>query len=151
MDTSTAAKPQTLEEYLEEHQEKWNAIMHELSEKMKNINTLPDLLNIVYCYRQDAVDYYYTMLNKLALQNKYYKQAYAAEYNKLKTSAQIRYATESAINAQVEANMADTIYTTSLLNNHTKYMLDTIKSIDNLIYGINNRIRVEELMEGVKK
>lgn len=144
-------KPKTFEEYIEVHQEKWNGILHMLNEKMKNINTLPDLMNVVYCQRQDAVDYYHTMLNKLTKREKEYKQLYAAEYNKLKTNAQIRYSTEAAINAQIEASLADVIYITNLLDNHTRYMLDTIKSIDNIIYGINNRLRVEELMEGVKK
>lgn len=144
-------KPKTFEEYIEVHQERWNGILHTLNEKMKNINTLPDLLNVIYCQRQDAVDYYHTMLNKLTKREKEYKQAYAVEYNKMKTNAQIRYSTEAAINAQIEANLADMIYITNLLDNHTRYMQDTIKSIDNLIYGINNRLRVEELMEGVKK
>ena len=149
--TSEPEKPKTFEEYIEFHQEKWNGILHTLNEKMKNINTLPDLLNVVYCQRQDAVDYYHTMLNKLTRREKEYKQLYANEYNRLKTNAQIRYSTEAAINAQIEANLADTLYITNLLDNHTRYMLDTIKSIDNIIYGINNRIRVEEFMEGVKK
>lgn len=144
-------KPKTFEEYIEGQQERWNGIVHTLNEKMKNFNTLPDLQNVVYCQRQDAVDYYHTVLNKLTKREKEYKQLYAAEYNRLKTNAQIRYSTEAAINAQIEANLADNIYITNLLDNHTRYMLDTIKSIDNIIYGINNRIRVEELMEGVKK
>lgn len=149
--TAEAEKPKTFEEYIEAHQEKWNGILHTLNEKMKNVNTLPDLMNVVYCQRQDAVDYYHTMLNKLTKRENEYKRLYAAEYNKLKTNAQIRYSTEAAINAQIEANLADMIYITNLLDNHTRYMLDTIKSIDNIIYGINNRLRVEELMEGVKK
>lgn len=148
--TTETEKPKTFEEYIEFHQEKWNNILHILNERMQDISTLPDLMNVIYCQRQDAVDYYYSMLNKLTKREKEYKQAYAAEYNRLKTSAQIRYSTEAAINAQIEANLADMIYITKLLDNHTRYMQDTIKSIDGLIYAIKNRVKVQQLIEGVK-
>lgn len=142
---------QSIEEYIDFHKEKWNGTVKVLSSRMKNVNTLPDLLNDVYAQRQDAVDYYYYMLNLLAKQNRVYKQTYAAEYNRLKTAAQIRYTTEASINAQIEANMADLIYFITLINNHVKYMQDTIRTIDNIIYGINSRLDVEKLMTGVQK
>jgi hypothetical protein len=141
----------TLEDWVAEHQDRWNQRIAELNKRMKSVPDLVDLLNVVYAARQDAVEYYYSLLNKIAPMSRTYNQRYAAEYNNLKTNAQIRYTTEAAINAQIAANLADFLYTKDLLDIHARFMADTIKSIDNLIYGINHRIHLEELMEGVKK
>ena len=89
-------------------------------------------------------------MNALSTQKRIYDVTYASEYNKLKTTSQIRYTTESAINAQISANMAYLIYYIGLLNNLCKYMQDTIKNIDNIIFGIKNRIELEKLIAGVK-
>lgn len=77
--------------------------------------------------------------------------ARAAEYNKLKTSAQIRYTTEAAINAQVDANLADMIYFVTMLGNHVNYMKDIVKQLDGLEFVINRRIDLQKLIDGVKK
>lgn len=141
----------TLEDWVAEHQDRWNQRIAELNKRMKSVPDLVELLNVVYAARQDAVEYYYSLLNKIAPMSRTYNQRYAVEYNNLKTNAQIRYTTEAAINAQIAANLADFLYTKDLLDIHARFMADTIKSIDNLIYGINHRIHLEELMEGVKK
>ena len=72
------------------------------------------------------------------------------KYNYYKTQSQIRYSSEAAINAQIDADLKDDKYQIELLDNHAKYMLETIKTIDSVIYAINNRIRIEELIHQVK-
>jgi len=42
-------------------------------------------------------------------------------------------------------------YQIELLENHAKYMQETIKTIDNIIFAISNRIRIEELINNVKR
>jgi putative ABC transport system permease protein len=80
----------------------------------------------------------------------YWKKQYAAKYNSYKVNSQIRYNSDAAINAQIAADLADITYKLTLLENHAKYMQETIKTIDNLIYAISNRIRIEELIQNVK-
>lgn len=146
----TQEKPQSLEEYFYAKQEYWNGVVATLNDKMKDIKGIQELMLIVYAYRQNAVDSYHYMLNQLDAQKRVYNIAYANEYNKLKTAAQIRYTTETAINAQIAANMADIIYTTSLMSNHAKYMQDTVKSLDHIIYGIRAYVDLEKVKAGVQ-
>ena len=82
--------------------------------------------------------------------SKEYKKQYATRYNSYKVNSQIRYNSDTAINAQIASDLADVTYKLSLLENHAKYMQETIKTIDNLIYAISNRIRIEELIQNVK-
>lgn len=140
----------TLEEYIATHQKAWSTIVAEMNAKMKKFADLPDLQNIVYAKRQDALDYYFVLLGKISSLVKDYKSKYAAKYNYYKVSAQIRYTSDAAINAQIDSDLGQEKYNIDLLDSHAKYMQETIKTIDSIIYGINNRIRVEELISGLK-
>ena len=144
-------KPQTLEDYILTHQQQWSAIIADLNGKMKNFADLADLQNVIYSRRQDALDYYFGMLSKISSLSRDYKLKYSQKYNYYKTQAQIRYSSEAAINAQIDSDLKDDKYQIELLDQHTKYMLETIKTIDSIIYAINNRIRMEELINQVKK
>ncbi len=140
----------TLEDYITEHQAQWSNIINEMNSKMKNFADLPDLQNIVYSKRQDALDYYFGLLSKISYLTRDYKSKYSQKYNYYKTQAQIRYSSEAAINAQIDADLKDDKYQIELLDQHAKYMLETIKTIDSIIYAINNRIRIEELINQVR-
>ena len=144
-------KPQTLEDYILTHQQQWSAIIADLNGKMKHFADLTDLQNVIYSRRQDALDYYFGMLSKISSLSRDYKLKYSQKYNYYKTQAQIRYSSEAAINAQIDSDLKDDKYQIELLDQHTKYMLETIKTIDSIIYAINNRIRIEELINQVKK
>ena len=144
-------KPQTLEDYILTHQQQWSAIIADLNGKMKHFADLADLQNVIYSRRQDALDYYFGMLSKISSLSRDYKLKYSQKYNYYKTQAQIRYSSEAAINAQIDSDLKDDKCQMELLDQHTKYMLETIKTIDSIIYAINNRIRIEELINQVKK
>ena len=144
-------KPQTLEDYILTHQQQWSAIIADLNGKMKHFADLVDLQNVIYSRRQDALDYYFGMLSKISSLSRDYKLKYSQKYNYYKTQAQIRYSSEAAINAQIDSDLKDDKYQIELLDQHTKYMLETIKTIDSIIYAINNRIRIEEFINQVKK
>lgn len=148
--TVQQSSPITLEEFFISHQQQWAAIISELNTKMKNFGDLIDLQNVIYSKRQDAIDYYFGLLSKISALHKEYKYNYSQKYNYYKTQSQIRYSSEASINAQIDADLKDDKYNIELLDQHAKYMLETVKTIDNIIYGINNRIRIEELLKGVR-
>ena len=137
---------------LEEALEAKNAVFREkviaLSSKMQNVRELPDLINVVYSERQVTLEYYHTILQHLSKLNREYKVEYAAKYNIFKAKSDIRYSSDTAINAQISAVLADYIYKIELLNNHAKYISETLKTIDDIIYGIQNRIRLQEILIG---
>lgn len=138
-------------EYYETNREKWCNIIKNLAIRTKDILDIINLQSDLYVKRQDAVEHYYTMLIQLSIEKDKYIKAKAAEYNRIKTSAQIRYTSEAAINAQVDANLADKFYYLTMLGNYVSYMKDVIKQLDGLEYVINRRIDLQKLIDGVKK
>ena len=145
-----STQPATLEEYITQHQQQWSNVISEMNSMMKKFTDLPDLQMTIYSKRQNALDYYFNLLYQISAMSKEYKKQYAAKYNNYKVNSQIRYNSDTAINAQIAADLADVSYKLTLLENHSKYMQETIKTIDNLIYAISNRIRIEELIQNVK-
>ena len=143
-------QPATLEDYIAQHQQQWSNVISEMNGMMKKFTDLPDLQMTIYSKRQNALDYYFNLLYQISAMSKEYKKQYAAKYNNYKVNSQIRYNSDTAINAQIAADLADVSYKLTLLENHSKYMQETIKTIDNLIYAISNRIRIEELIQNVK-
>ena len=143
-------QPATLEDYIAQHQQQWSNVISEMNGMMKKFTDLPDLQMTIYSKRQNALDYYFNLLYQISAMSKEYKKQYAAKYNNYKVNSQIRYNSDTAINAQIASDLADISYKLTLLENHSKYMQETIKTIDNLIYAISNRIRIEELIQNVK-
>ena len=145
-----STQPATLEEYIAQHQQQWSNVISEMNSMMKKFTDLPDLQMTIYSKRQNALDYYFNLLYQISAMSKEYKKQYAAKYNNYKVNSQIRYNSDTAINAQIASDLADVSYKLTLLENHSKYMQETIKTIDNLIFAISNRIRIEELIQNVK-
>lgn len=143
---------ETLKDRLETIQESWTSKVASLNEKMKNLPGLDELLNVVYAERQNLVEYYSGIMVTMSTLSRNYTKAYAEYYNKLKLGEKgIKYTNEAALNTQIEAQLIDHKEPIQLLNIHIEFLRDTLKNIDGLIYGINNKIRVYELMNGIKK
>lgn len=139
-------KETNLEEFIAEKQSYWSSKIKELNEKFKTIPSLSNLTTEIYTTRQDLQEYHKSMLMKCASLNREYKKKYAELYNSYKTTSQIKYTSDQAINAQIAAQLADFNYTMELMNHHSNYIEETIKTIDNLIYGIKSRIDIEQLL-----
>ena len=139
-------KETNLEEFIAKKQSYWSSKIKELNEKFKTIPSLSNLTTEIYTTRQDLQEYHKSMLMKCASLNREYQKKYAELYNSYKTTSQIKYTSDQAINAQIAAQLADFNYTMELMNHHSNYIEETIKTIDNLIYGIKSRIDIEQLL-----
>lgn len=141
----------SLEDKLIEMRQEWTKKVETLNADMKNPATLDHLLNVVYTERQNAVDLYYATKNTFDKQLRGYKQQYAAIYNSFKMGANgIRYTNETAIQTQCEAQLTDLREIIEQLKNFIDFMWETIKSIDGLQYAISSKIKIYEILNGLK-
>ena len=63
-------------------------------------------------------------------------------------STTFMYGTERAISDQIDAQLSSDKYIIDLTESQMNYMSETIKTIDGIIYSINNRIKIEEIKIG---
>lgn len=147
---NTNNESDTLEDFIQNRQKEWTSIVTDLNKKLSKLAGVNELMYTLYTERQKAVEYYYTLLNKISKLSQAYKIQYAQKYNAYKVSSNIRYNSDAAINAQIMSDLSDSVYTIELMNNFSKFMQETVKTIDNIIYAIQNRIKIEELIQGYK-
>lgn len=149
---NTQQLPLTLEEQLNEHRNKWTNEITSLNEMMKTLPKVNDLLGIVYMKRQEAVDYYHSMNTVILKQMREYKRQSLNMFNTIKISGYngVRLPNDSAIQKVVEIELIDEKSIIDLLTNHNNFIKESIATIDNLIYGINQKIKLGEILNGLK-
>lgn len=142
----------TLEEKLQDTREEWTSIVKELTEKMKDLPGLEKLLNQVYIKRQECVEYLSSLMVTYGKLQRAHKALYAQRYNFYKTSAQLRYSNDSAIGTQIDAEpqMNDLNEKLDLIRIHVEAMRETLKTIDNIVFGISHRTKIYEMLNGLK-
>ena len=137
-----------LQIHIEEREKEWLIKISKLNEQLKTLEGIRDLQTTIVTERQIAVDYYYKVLRMLSTLNKEYRPKYVDTYDYFKTRSDIRLNSDQAIAAHVQGKLASSLMDIELMNNHAKYMQETIKSIDDIIYAIQNRLQLEKLIKG---
>lgn len=147
MQENNTQHEQTLEELILSRQQHWSDKIKEINKKFKTILELQDVLTEIYSLRQDIEDYRKQVLVKCAGLSRDYKKRYAELYNAYKTASQIKYNSDAAINAQIAAQLADAVYTMDVMNHHSDFLSESIKTIDSLIFAVKHRIDIENLLK----
>ena len=143
-----------LEDGFTQRREYWMNWISEMSKCLKYMDKLTDLQVEIYSRRQEAVENYHTLSNILAKRTKMYKERYAVLYNSLRPlkvspgSTTFMYGTERALSDQIESQLSSDKYIIDLTESQMNYMSETVKTIDGIIYSINNRIKIEEIKLG---
>lgn len=141
----------SLEDKLSAFQDKWTDTIKNLNGQMKTLPSLADMMNEVYMKRQDALDIYYGTMKILSARTRDYKAKAAVIYNAIKSGQNgLRYTNESAINIQIEARLSAEKEVIDLLTNFTNFMKETVQTIDNIIFGIKDKIKIYEMINGLK-
>jgi hypothetical protein len=63
-------------------------------------------------------------------------------------NSKVRYPNESTKSNRILVDLEDLVEKRELLNVHAKSMESTVKTIDNMIYGIQARIKIEDINRG---
>ena len=136
-----------VEKFAEERLE-WKNKIDDMSQRMKKVFELNELMTIVYSERQRAVEYYYYLLSLLIKINKVYKLNYSKKYDYYSFSSQKRFPNERTKELTIEVELSDILEKRQMIDNHAKFMDRTIGTVDNIIYGIKYRIEIEQISRG---
>ena len=148
VEVESEEEKQTLVQKLASERVEWTAKIEDMSKKMKKVFELNELMTTVYTERQRAVEYYYYLLSLLIKINKTYRKNYAQKYDYYSYQSQKRFPNERNKELIIYAELSEIIEKREMLDVHSKFMLDTKNSIDNIIYGIKYRIDIEKIKNG---
>ena len=143
---------QSIDEMLTEQRAKWTKEIEDLNNSMASLVKVDELMNTVYSKRQAAVDYYYAMNNVILKQSRAYKAEYNTMFNSIKINGYngMRFTTDQSIARQVEVDLADKKELIDLLVSQNAFIKETIATIDNIIYAIKDKIKIKEMLNGMK-
>jgi hypothetical protein len=133
---------------LEKERLEWLEKIRACSKSMKQIFEIPELMTTLYTERQIAVDYYHYLISLLVDVNRKYNSSYAERFDHYTNKAQVRYPTESSKHNRIQVDLADLVEKRELLQIHSKYILSTIQTLDNIIFAIPKRIEIEQISRG---
>lgn len=127
--------------------EEWSAKISEYSHRLKDIYAVGDLLTDVYSQRQIALEYSHTLMSHLIKVNKVYREKRQERYDFYSRNYDIRLDKEAKYE-HISYDLTEIVERRELLQNHLDYMRETVKTIDNIGFGIKHRISLEEYRRG---
>lgn len=128
--------------------QKWLNIVVKLNGKMRELSDLIDLQYEIYTRRQEAAEYHANLLNLIAKQSISYKKKYNECFKQYKEGSNVRYRSDKQIDQLIDGDLADTRYTIDLLQTHADYIRETVKTFDSMIFGIKQRIEIQNIING---
>lgn len=152
MEENNKTQQQSVDEMLTEQRAKWTKEIEDLNASMSSLVKVDELMNTVYSKRQAAVDYYYAMNNVILKQSREYKAQYNTMFNNIKINGYngMRFTADQSIARQVEVDLADKKELIDLLVSQNAFIKETIATIDNIIYAIKDKIKIKEMLNGMK-
>lgn len=137
-----------LEERLDKQRMEWTAKIKEMGLKMKHVANIPELMTELYTERQQCVEYHHYLISILININKDYRKQYAERHDYWSYKSNIRYPNEPSKNNKILTELSDIVERREAIDNHAKFMTETCKSIDAIIYAVKNRVEIEQISRG---
>lgn len=119
----------------------WGKKIKQLSDRIKDIQHIPELQVDLYNSRQEAIENYYNyQLSVVKMEKKYNKDR--RKYTKEYTEKDIKYNLKE-LNNIIDGYVAETKAIIDMVKSQSSFFYETAKTIDSIIYGIKHRIEVE--------
>lgn len=139
---------ETLEHRFNRERFEWTNKIKGMSEKMKDIFKVSELMTEIYTERQRAVEYYHFLLGAISKVGKIYRKSFADKYDYYSYKSQKRFPNEKLKENQILSEMSEVVEKREQLEIHAKFINGTIGTIDNLIYGIKYKVEIEQISRG---
>lgn len=141
------SKDNDIDKYYTTKRSEWTNKVKELAGRLKDVHNIPTLQVDLYSDRQIAVEQYHSLYSLLIGVNKKYNRKYSERFKHYTDSIQFR-ANKEQITNLINNDLETLVLYREKLQNHYKYMLNTISTIDNIIYGIKSRVEIEQIRLG---
>ncbi len=119
--------------------------IYENIEKLSNLKTLKEAQVNMLSLRQRLLEDNHTLLEHLTILRKKYRDDRATEMENISRNLQIRYqANEKTV--VIEGRTSGIKESLEIFENQVAFFNDSIKTIDNIIFGIKTRLDIEKTL-----
>jgi len=139
---------ETLETRFAKERIEWTGKIKDMSDRMKDIFKVSELMVDIYTERQRAVEYYHYLISIFKKVSRAYTKEWSEKYQHYSFKSQVRFPNERTKELQILSEMSDIVEKREEIENHAKFINNTIGTIDNLIYGIKYKVEIEQISRG---
>jgi hypothetical protein len=125
----------------------WTDKITDMSERLRDVYKLSELLTDIYSQRQIALEYTHTLMSHLSKVNTIFRERKVERYNHYTRNHDIRLEKDPKYD-HIHADLNDIVERRELLQNHLDYFRETVRTIDNITFGVKHRMALEEYRRG---
>jgi len=119
--------------------------IHNCVETMGNFKNLKEVQILMLSLRQRLLEDSHTLLEHSSILRKKYKSERSRHMENISTNLQQRYQYNEK-NVIIDGKTADTKESLDLIENQISFFTDTIKTVDNILFGIKTRVEIEKTL-----
>lgn len=126
---------------------KWKEKIQILALEMKDIKTLAKAQVDLFSQRQVLLEYSYKLASIVSKLNSKYRIEKSKKLKDYSEKSDIRYGANEK-NVLIEGDISEITEKIELVEGHRKYIDQTVQTIDHMLYGIRQRIALEDYLRG---
>lgn len=131
----------------EEERADWREKIQVISLSLKNIHTVAEAQIDLFTTRQILIEYGFklaTIVTKLSSKE---RQERARKMKDYQENKDVRYGSND-LKTMIEGEVAEINQKIELVEGHRKYIDQTVQTVDHMLYGIRQRIALEDYLRG---
>lgn len=136
-------------ERFEQERNEWTEDVRGISARFKNIDDMVDVQVDLYSKRQQAVEYMHQLMVLQSRLKKTWIAEYKKAYDALIMDQDYRYS-EKERQRIAEEKTSNSKLKLDILQSHVDFFRETVKTIDNMIFGVKHRLEIEDFKRGNK-
>jgi len=146
IDSDNTSKRSISEEF-EEERLKWKDKVIDMANRVNKLDQVAGLQVDLYSSRQIIIERISKLYQYLALYNSVYKSKKKELFIKYTIDSDIKLG-QGEKTIMVEGDLADLQKKISLIEHHIDYYKETVKNLDSMLYGVRNKLQIEQFLSG---
>ncbi len=131
----------------ENERAEWREKIQIIALNLKSIQTVAEAQIELFSTRQILLEYSYKLASIISKLGTKERQERAKKLREYQESKDVRYGVNET-KTMVEADLAEITLKIELVEGHRKFLDQTVQTVDHMLYGIRQRIALEEYLRG---
>lgn len=136
-------------EQFESERQAWTSLIKNIASRFKIVENMAEVQVDLYSQRQLAVDYMQQLSVLQSRLKKNYESEWKKAYDDLALNQDFRYNERERVKFATERTSTSKLKI-DILQIHIEYFRETIRTLDNMIFGVKHRIEIEDFKRGIK-
>jgi hypothetical protein len=131
----------------EDERLEWKEKIQGIALNLKSIQTVAKAQIDLFSQRQILLEYSYKLASIIAKLNSKYNADKAKKMKEYSEKSDVRYGSNEKM-LLIEGDLTEISEKIDLVENHRKFIDQTVQTVDHMLYGIKQRISLEEYLRG---